>query len=68
MDGYPSLSTIIVLVSTEFSISAALHVPFRQFAILSIRKRQYHIMMLQHHDAWDLPFESPLRKLILEVA
>ena len=33
MDGYPSLSTNIFLVSTEFSISAALHVPFRQFAI-----------------------------------
>ena len=30
--------------------------------------RLYHIMMLQHLDAWDLPFESPLRKLILEVA
>lgn len=29
--------------------------------------RLYHIMMLQHLDAWDLPFESPLRKLILEV-
>ena len=30
--------------------------------------RLYHIMMLQHLDAWDLPFESTLRKLILEVA
>ena len=30
--------------------------------------RLYHIMMLQHLDAWDLPFESPLRKLILGVA
>ena len=28
----------------------------------------YHILMLQHLDAWDLPFESPLRKLILDVA
>lgn len=26
--------------------------------------RLYHIMMLQHLDAWDLPFESSLRKLI----
>lgn len=34
MDGYPSLSTIIAFVSIVFSISAALHVPFRQFAIL----------------------------------
>ena len=32
MDGYPSLSTNIALVSTEFNILAALHVPFRQFA------------------------------------
>ena len=30
--------------------------------------RLYHIMMLQHLDAWDLPFESPLRKLICKVA
>ena len=30
--------------------------------------RLYNIMMLQHLDAWDLPFESTLRKLILEVA
>ena len=30
--------------------------------------RLYHIMMLQHLDAWDLPFESPLRKLIWKVA
>ena len=30
--------------------------------------RLYHILMLQHLDAWDLPFESPLRKLILDVA
>ena len=30
--------------------------------------RLYHIMMLQHLDAWDLPFESTLQKLILEVA
>lgn len=30
--------------------------------------RLYHILMLQHLDAWDLPFESTLRKLILEVA
>lgn len=30
--------------------------------------RLYHIMMLQHLDAWDLPFDSTLRKLILEVA
>ncbi len=30
--------------------------------------RLYHIMMLQHLDAWDLPFESTLRKLILNVA
>ena len=29
--------------------------------------RLYNIMMLQHLDAWDLPFESTLRKLILEV-
>ena len=28
----------------------------------------YHILMLQHMDAWDLPFESTLRKLILNVA
>ena len=28
----------------------------------------YHILMLQHLDAWDLPFESTLRKLILNVA
>ena len=30
--------------------------------------RLYHILMLQHMDAWDLPFESTLRKLILNVA
>ena len=26
--------------------------------------RLYHILMLIHLDAWDLPFESTLRKLI----
>lgn len=30
--------------------------------------RLYHILMLQHLDAWDLPFESALRKLICNVA
>ena len=30
--------------------------------------RLYHILMLQHMDAWDLPFESTPRKLILNVA
>lgn len=30
--------------------------------------RLYHILMLQHMDAWDLPLESTLRKLILNVA
>ena len=30
--------------------------------------RLYHILMLQHLDAWDLPSESPLRKLILNAA
>ena len=30
--------------------------------------RLYHIMMLQHLDAWDLPYESSLRKLILKTA
>ena len=30
--------------------------------------RLYHILMLQHLDAWDLPFESALRKLILQTA
>ena len=30
--------------------------------------RLYHILMLQHLDAWDLPSESPLRKLILNIA
>ena len=30
--------------------------------------RLYHILMLQHLDAWDLPYESPLRKLILQTA
>ena len=30
--------------------------------------RLYHILMLQHLDAWDLPFESTLRKLILQAA
>ena len=30
--------------------------------------RLYHILMLQHLDAWDLPFESTLRKLILNTA
>ena len=30
--------------------------------------RLYHIMMLQHLDAWDLPFESTLRKLVLNAA
>lgn len=30
--------------------------------------RLYHILMLQHLDAWDLPFESTLRKLILNQA
>ena len=33
MDGYPSLASIS-FDSTAFSIPAALHVPFRQFAIL----------------------------------
>ena len=30
--------------------------------------RLYHILMLQHLDAWDLPPESPLKKLILNRA
>lgn len=30
--------------------------------------RLYHILMLQHLDAWDLPLESHLRKLILDAA
>ena len=30
--------------------------------------RLYHILMLQYLDAWDLPYESTLRKLILDVA
>ena len=30
--------------------------------------RLYHILMLQHLDAWDLPSESTLQKLILDVA
>ena len=30
--------------------------------------RLYHILMLQHLDAWDMPFESALRKLILKDA
>lgn len=30
--------------------------------------RLYHILMLQHLDAWDLPSESPLRKLIWDIA
>ena len=30
--------------------------------------RLYHILMLQHLDAWDLPYESTLAKLILNVA
>lgn len=30
--------------------------------------RLYCIMMLQHLDAWNLPFESTLKKLILQVA
>lgn len=30
--------------------------------------RLYHILMLQHLDAWDLPHESALRKLILQTA
>ena len=30
--------------------------------------RLYHILMLQHLDAWDMPFESALRKLILQAA
>lgn len=30
--------------------------------------RLYHILMLQHLDAWDMPFESALRKLILKGA
>ena len=30
--------------------------------------RLYHILMLQHLDAWDLPSESPLKKIILDVA
>ena len=30
--------------------------------------RLYHILMLQHLDAWDLPYESTLQKLILKVA
>lgn len=30
--------------------------------------RLYHILMLQHLDAWDLPYESTLKKLILQAA
>ena len=30
--------------------------------------RLYNIMMLQHLDAWDLPYESTLQKLILQTA
>ena len=30
--------------------------------------RLYHILMLQHLDTWDLPSESPLKKMILDVA
>ena len=30
--------------------------------------RLYHILMLQHLDAWDMPNESALRKLILQAA
>lgn len=30
--------------------------------------RLYHILMLQHLDAWDLPYESAFRKLILQTA
>ena len=30
--------------------------------------RLYHILMLQHLDAWDMPFESTLRKLICNAA
>ena len=30
--------------------------------------RLYHIMMLQHLDAWDLPYESSLRKMVLRTA
>ncbi len=30
--------------------------------------RLYSILMLQHLDAWDLPFESDLKKLILQAA
>ncbi len=30
--------------------------------------RLYHILMLQHLDAWDLPYESALRKLIQQTA
>ena len=30
--------------------------------------RLYHILMLQHLDAWDLPPESTLKKIILDVA
>ena len=31
-------------------------------------RRLYHILMLQHLDAWDMPFESSLRKSILQIA
>lgn len=30
--------------------------------------RLYHILMLQHLDAWDLPSESTLKKMILDAA
>jgi hypothetical protein len=30
--------------------------------------RLYHILMLQHLNAWDLPFESTLQKLIQQAA
>ncbi|SFC27987.1 hypothetical protein [Butyrivibrio sp. YAB3001] len=30
--------------------------------------RLYHILMLQHLDAWDLPYESAMRKLVCNVA
>ncbi|MDB8712000.1 hypothetical protein [Mediterraneibacter gnavus] len=47
----------------DFQLESGRHRPTKMWYC-----RLYHILMLQHLDAWDLPFESTLAKLILNVA
>ena len=56
--GTPSLSIVL-----DFKLEDGRHRSTKMWYC-----RLYHILMLQHLDAWDLPSESTLRKLILDAA